>query len=182
MTHKQKGFTITELLLVLVIIGVLVSLAFVNYSATQAKSRDSKRLADAKAIEAGLESYRSENSSYPASTTATQVGGASTGEWETSGAAQPGTFLSAIKPYGFPTGVPIDPTNSTLTSSGKTYRYSTYTSGLHGCDVAKGAYYVFIVNDLETVSGTSPKSPGFSCTSRNWQLEGDYVVGHYVNE
>jgi len=179
MIKRQNGFTIIELTTVIVVIGILVSIITVNYLGSQAKARDSKRLTDAKAIEAGLESYRSENTGYPASSTATS---GTTGEWETSGAAQPGTFLSALKAFGFPTGVPLDPKNNTITSTGNTYRYATYAAGISGCDSTKGAFYVFVVNNLETVSGASPQSPGFSCSSRNWQTEGDYVVGHFVNE
>lgn len=181
-SNKQRGFSIVELLIVLVVIGILAVIITLNYGGTQAKSRDSRRIADAIAIESALESYRSENLSYPASSTATQVGGASTAGWETSGAAQPGTFLSAIEPYGFSSGVPLDPTNNTLLSTGKTYRYMTFAAGANGCDATKGTYYVFIVNDLETVSGASPRSPGFSCPGHNWQTDGDYAFGHYVYE
>lgn len=179
---RTKGFTIVELLVVIIVISILATIVTINWSGAQAKSRDSKRLADAKAIEAALESYRSENIGYPTSSTATQVAGASTGGWETSGAAQPGTFISAIKSFGFTSGVSVDPTNDSLSYTGKIYRYATYAAGSYSCDVAKGSYYVFIVNDLETVSGVSPHSPGFSCAGRNWQPEGDYVVGHFVNE
>ncbi len=179
---RQKGFTIIEIATVIAVIGILVTIAIVNYNAAQAKSRDSKRLADASAIEAALEAYRSENSSYPNSTTATQVGGAATSGWETSGAAQPGTFITSLKAYGLTSGTPIDPVNNTLTASGKTYRYATYGAGTNGCDVNKGTYYVFIINDFETVSGTPPNSSGFSCPGRNWQPEGDFVFGHFQHE
>lgn len=179
---RQKGFTIIEIATVIAVIGILATIVIVSYNAAQAKSRDSKRLADAKAIEAALESYRSENIGYPASTTATQVAGANTSGWETSGAAQPGTFLSALKPYGFLTGVPVDPRNDTLLHYGFTYKYATYPAGTSGCDINKGAFYVFAVYDFESSFGTSIHSPGFSCPGRNWTTEGLYVVGHYVNE
>lgn len=181
---RIRGFTIIELLIVIVVIGILVSVVTISWSGAQARSRDSKRLADAKAIEAALESYRSNNNDYPAAvaTPASQLAGAATGGWETSGAAQPGTFLSAIKPYGFTSGVPVDPSNDTLNNVGKTYRYKTYAAGTNGCDSSLGDYYVFVVNDLETVNGISPQSPGFSCAGNDWQTYGDYVFGHFVNE
>ena len=178
----QTGFNIIELLVIIVVIGILASIITVNYGGAQAKSRDSERTSEAKAIEAALESYRSKNTGYPPSSTATQVAGASTGGWETSGAAQPGTFISALKPLGFPTGTPSDPTNNTLADSGNTYRYKTFTAGSNGCDATKGDYYVFIVNNLETVSGASPQSSGFSCSGHNWQTDGDYAFGRFVNE
>lgn len=176
------GFTIIELLIVIIVIGILATLVVYNYTGTQARTRDAKRTTDAKSIEAALESYRSENTGYPASSTATQVAGASTAGWETSGASQGGTFLSALEAHGFPMGVPIDPVNNTLTTSGKTYRYKTYVAGNNGCDVNKGDYYVFVINDLETITGTSPLSPGFSCSGYDWQTEGDYVFGAFVND
>lgn len=182
MFSKQKGFTLIELLIVIAVIGILAGIMSVSYNSSQTRARDSKRIADAKAIEAALENYRAANGVYLPSTTATQVAGASTGGWETSGAAQPGTFLSALEPL-FPDRiVPVDPINNTLTLTGNTYRYITYASGTNGCDVAKGAYYVFIVNHLDTVSGASPESPGFSCSGHNWQLDGDYVFGGFIND
>jgi prepilin-type N-terminal cleavage/methylation domain-containing protein len=182
---RHNGFTIIELLIVIVVIGILASILFVSYSGAQAKSRDSRRITDAKAIEAALESYRSANSDYPSSSTATQVGGASTGSWETSGAAQPGTFISSLKNYGLPDGTPIDPTNSSLTITGYTYMYQLFPAGSNSCAASLGDYYVFIIEQFETSSGTQSQSPGFSCPGiggHDWKNDGAYVVGHFVNE
>ncbi len=184
--RRQKGFTVVELLIVIVVIGILVSLVLIGYGTTQAKSRDNKRLTDAKAIELALESYRSQNTDYPPSNTTTQLGGAATGSWETSGAAQPGTFLNhptgSLKNFGFNGGVPLDPINNSTTVTGNTYMYQNFPAGTNGCLASKGNYYVFIVQNLETYSSTPPQSPGFSCSGHDWSLDGKYVVGHFVNE
>lgn len=178
--RRSQGFTIVELLVVIVVIGILVTIVTVSWSGAQARSRDAERLSDAKAIEAALESYRSNNTGYPAANCNPTC--AATGFWETSGAAPPGTFMSDIEPFGFTSGVALDPVNDSVTWSGKIYRYALYGAGAYSCDAAKGAYYVFMINDFETVSGPSPQSPGFSCPGRDWQTEADYVVGHFVNE
>jgi prepilin-type N-terminal cleavage/methylation domain-containing protein len=63
---KQKGFTLLELLVVIGIIGILVALATVSYSATQRSGRDSRRKQDMIAMQNSLEQYYSENSyKYP---------------------------------------------------------------------------------------------------------------------
>lgn len=55
---KQKldqGFTIVELLIVIVVIGILAALVLNSFSGVQAKARDTKRQTDMKAIATQLE-------------------------------------------------------------------------------------------------------------------------------
>lgn len=59
---KKNGFTLLELLVVIGIIGILVALATVSYSATQRSARDSKRKQDLVAIQNSLEQYYSQAS------------------------------------------------------------------------------------------------------------------------
>jgi prepilin-type N-terminal cleavage/methylation domain-containing protein len=49
MTNK-KGFTLIELLIVIAIIGILATLAVVAFTGAQQRSRDSKRVADIRAV------------------------------------------------------------------------------------------------------------------------------------
>jgi prepilin-type N-terminal cleavage/methylation domain-containing protein len=62
----QKGFTIIELLVVIVIIGILVALALPQLFAAQARGRDTDRKNDLKNIQQQLETYFNDNGEYPA--------------------------------------------------------------------------------------------------------------------
>ncbi len=64
---SKKGFTIIELLVVIVVIGILSSITIVTYSGIQQRSRDSRRDSDTTQIRIAIEKFHSENSMYPAS-------------------------------------------------------------------------------------------------------------------
>lgn len=57
--RKSEGFTLLELLVVIGIIGLLVGLLSVSYSAAQKRGRDSKRKTDMKSLQDTLEQYYS---------------------------------------------------------------------------------------------------------------------------
>lgn len=62
---RQEGFTIIELLIVIVVIGILATLVIVTFTGIQQKARDSKRKTDINAIDTTLESYYGDNNYYP---------------------------------------------------------------------------------------------------------------------
>ena len=61
----QKGFTIVELLIVIVVIGILAGLVLNTFSNVQKKARDTERTTDLKAIQGQLEAYYAQNAKYP---------------------------------------------------------------------------------------------------------------------
>lgn len=63
--NKSKGFTIVELLIVIVVIGILATLVIVTFTGIQQKARDSKRKTDIGAIQSSLENYYSSANTYP---------------------------------------------------------------------------------------------------------------------
>ena len=65
MLKNQKGFTIIELLVVIVIIGILVALALPNLFAAQARGRDSDRKNEVKNLQQRLETHFNDNGVYP---------------------------------------------------------------------------------------------------------------------
>lgn len=67
--RKRRGFTIVELLVVMVIVAILLTLSIFSISKNQANARDTERNSDAAAIANGLESrYRQGNRFVSSST------------------------------------------------------------------------------------------------------------------
>ncbi|MBH41479.1 MAG: hypothetical protein CL685_02095 [Candidatus Magasanikbacteria bacterium] len=71
---NKKGFTLIELLVVIAIIGLLSTLAVIALGSAREKARDAKRLADLKQMQTALEFYYTENSEYPESQVAQNLG------------------------------------------------------------------------------------------------------------
>lgn len=62
---RQAGFTIVELLIVIVVIGILAAITIVAYSGIQSRARDMTRQSDIKNVQKLVEMYYAENGSYP---------------------------------------------------------------------------------------------------------------------
>jgi prepilin-type N-terminal cleavage/methylation domain-containing protein len=62
---KSKGFTIVELLIVIVVIAILATLVIVTFEGIQQKARDSKRQTDVDALASHLAAYYANNGYYP---------------------------------------------------------------------------------------------------------------------
>lgn len=63
--NKSKGFTLVELLIVIVIIGILAGIGLGSFASTQRKGRDARRKADLDNIVKALESYYNDYGQYP---------------------------------------------------------------------------------------------------------------------
>lgn len=62
---KQKGFSLVELLFVVVIILVLGGISIIALNGQRAKARDAKRINDVRQIKTALEFYYSDEGEYP---------------------------------------------------------------------------------------------------------------------
>lgn len=113
---KQRGFTIVELLIVIVVIGILAAITVVAYNGIQGRAKDSKRQADISSLQKALEVYHSVNGGYPACTGGTyQLG---TGQQACTVATIQGQLVPSTIGA-----LPTDPVNS----GSKMYRYASGT-------------------------------------------------------
>lgn len=117
---KQQGFTIVELLIVIVVIGILAALVITTFTGIQQKARDTERTADIKALQGQVEAYYAQKGNYP---TRTDVNDAT---WRSTN--MKGLDAEALK----------DPKNPAATGtlaaavSSSQYRYDVLTSASPG--------------------------------------------------
>jgi prepilin-type N-terminal cleavage/methylation domain-containing protein len=67
MKQKQAGYTLVELLIVIVLLGILIGFAFVGLPNSQRDGRDTERVTDIDTLQSRLEDYYSDHAGYPAS-------------------------------------------------------------------------------------------------------------------
>jgi prepilin-type N-terminal cleavage/methylation domain-containing protein len=103
----QKAFTIIELLVSIVVIGILVSIMLVSYGGIQQRSRDSDRASDITQLKIAIEKYHADTSTYPSVCSADNVECAAS------------SLATALNPY-IKT-IPHDPSN--VADSATDYRY-----------------------------------------------------------
>lgn len=67
---SDGGFTIVELLIVIIVIGILATLVLIAYNNVQAQARDTKRTSDANSLADAAAAFKTEstNGSYPTNT------------------------------------------------------------------------------------------------------------------
>jgi prepilin-type N-terminal cleavage/methylation domain-containing protein len=63
--RKEQGFTIVELLIVIVVIGILAALVITTFTGIQQRARNTERETDIKAIHGQVEAYYAQNGRYP---------------------------------------------------------------------------------------------------------------------
>lgn len=100
-----NGFTIVELLIVVVVIGLLAAITIVAYNGIQQRGRDAERSAEMNTIEKALALYFIDNGSYPTCTNTVYVPGS------TAGGCNFTVITSSLVPK-YINAMPTDPINS----------------------------------------------------------------------
>ena len=63
--HRDRAFTLIELLIVVAIIAILAAIAVPNFVAAQVRAKVTRTQSDMRTLATGLESYRVDNNEYP---------------------------------------------------------------------------------------------------------------------
>ncbi len=147
---REGGFTLLELLIVIVIIGILALLIIPNVTSAPKKARDTQRKTDLRAIQKALEEYFVSNSAYPSTSGAPDVVLAS--------ALDSGT-APIMKT------IPKDPNHNATTP----YEYQVASGN------ASYNLYACLENDTDTgtdvVAGSVYTGASNSCTTKTFQLQ-----------
>ncbi len=172
MRKSLSGFTIVELLIVIVVIAILATISIVAFNGVQEKARDSQRRHDIGQLAKALELYYADNNRYPTSSGA----GSTTinASWSTTADASWQSIINALKPY--MGNVPSDPTatpNGNVQSAGN-YNYAYFSAGnyCNGSMTTNQAY--LLVYRLEGSSQTNTLTGDCSVTP-----VGPYAASNY---
>ncbi|OYX41609.1 hypothetical protein B7Y94_04780 [Candidatus Saccharibacteria bacterium 32-49-12] len=159
MNKKSDGFTIVELLMVIVVIGILAAISVVAYNGVAAKARDSQRAQDIKTIAKALEVYYIDNGRYPLSTGSTSINNS----WSASADASWANLAAQLKPYIGE--LPVDPTNNGSGIGSTNYGYGYYSNpnttaaSTNFCS-ASGDYQFYILTYNREGSGLTRETSG----------------------
>jgi len=148
----------------------------VSLKGARERARDAVRLHDMNQILTALRIYHDKYGRYP------NISGDSCCDGWDQGPCGGDPFIGALATEGlFPGGTPTDPKDGSGTGC-YGYNYYRYPAGNAGCDSAKGPFFVLGVRGMESSGRPHPDSPGWSCPSRNWQSEFDWVAGGFEKQ
>ena len=105
---KIRGFTIVELLIVIIVIAILAAISIVAYNSIQGRARDSQRKSDLGSVAKALELYHIDNGGYP-------ICGPTTGTYTPGGTRSADIVQNCLTDELVPTylsSLPTDPINS----------------------------------------------------------------------
>lgn len=143
MPKKAYGFTIVELLIVIVIIAILAAITVVAYNGLQARANDSERISDLNAMSKALMQYHLENGSFP--NTAPNPGSST---WEISSDPEFLISLNSTVP-----GANFSPPGPQTLTNG--YWYHRFNAGQFGCPASLGQFFVLWIKGMQTQTGSA---------------------------
>ena len=159
---KTRGFTIVELLIVIVVIAILAAISVVAYDGIQDRARDSARNNAVSQLQQALESYRAIHNGYPSripigSNAPSGFSGVYGNNYAYS-VDTAGNWLAGLTTSGIINKVPIDPVND----NDHYFVYMAY--GNNGTGKCNEPFYVLGVVGYENTSNIPERSKTLTCT------------------
>jgi len=145
MRKSSSGFTIVELLIVIVVIAILAAITIVAYNGIQQRARDGERRTEMQTIEKALALYFIDNGSYPTCTNTVYVPGT------TGGGCNFTVITSSLVPK-YISAMPTDPLNSS--NDKYMYAYGYKKTGATAFAADNSNNYITGMH-LETVTGNT---------------------------
>jgi len=145
---KSKGFTIVELLIVIVVIAILAAITIVAYNGIQQRAHTTSSKTAAENLAKKIEAYNAINNAYPTYATAANIVGTSAGQLGS-------TTDSSLTGSGITVGTPTATTNDTTVQ----IRLCTTASPVAGTTVPTG-YVLYIWDSTASPAALVPTQSG----------------------
>jgi len=168
---RLRGFTIVELLIVIVVIGILAAITIVAYNGIQARARDNIRINDLSEIAKSLQLYAIDKG--PMTNGSGCGSGGNGGGWfsyESPANSYPKSVANCLKDTGYIQKDILDPSGS-VTCTGLSCR--AYI--LSGCTQG-GALSMYIYANLETVGHASIDTDATCDPNKDINVGSNYFV------
>jgi len=164
--RRSSGFTIVELLIVVIVIAILATIMIVSYTGIQSRAREAQMKSNLANVYTQLSIDRVYNGAYPVSLAAADNGKGITAE---SGASYQYTYDNAASPPTFcvtyvQAGIAYFINESGQSASGTCPGHST--TGVSAPQI--GGYYNFSADDAAT--GAMTITPGASIANGSWMV------------
>lgn len=183
MKLSKSGFTIVELIIVIVVIAILAAVTLVLYSNTQPQTRDTRRIADVHAIAEAIGLYRLKYGNDVQGGSGCGSGGGGSGWFNYVGGTYTASTLSCLQNAGYLNGTGgsngnfVDPSGCTTTTgsaagsplgychaiNGNYYSYMKYSSG--SGDTSITCVYARLETQDNTSTLTSSSNPCYAAGS-----------------
>ncbi len=145
---RKLGFTVIELLIVIIVIAILVTIVIVAYNNTQGQARDARRKSDIGIIEGYLELYAADHHGlYPVSSGSTTINAS----WSTTSDGSWSALETALAPYGK---IPSDPISTQGVNGIGSSNYA-YFGGHQPTSYCGGTLLYLLTYKLETESNVA---------------------------
>lgn len=172
--QKQPGFTLVELLIVIIVIAILATISVLAYNHVQERARDSQRKTDLETMTKAFEMWNMDNPEHQFMTGGSGCGGSSGSghAWfnHQAGTGYPKSMNDCFKEAGYINEDLIDPSGMTVCNSGapeKCFSYMKCTS------VSRGTY---LFAHLETLPDATDEADDTCAASWDTGYGMNYVI------